>query len=80
MDRDLRGEPASGWEVGLRSDGKPLLSGAVLELKFHATLPPSFVELLSGLSSLAEGDSKYRRCVRAWGLAGGEADAPRLAD
>jgi hypothetical protein len=80
LDRDLLGEPASGWQVELRGDGKPLLSGAVLELKFHATLPPAFVELLSGLTPLAEGDSKYRRCVRAWGLAGGEADAPRVAD
>jgi hypothetical protein len=71
LDRDVTGVPADGWHVSPVENGKALLEDSViLELKFKATLPPLFLELLSELPSSGQGVSKYRLCVDAWGLAG----------
>jgi hypothetical protein len=72
LDRDVTGVPAEGWAVAPVRGGKALLpDGVILELKFRATLPPLFLELLSELPPSGSGVSKYRLCVDAWGLAGG---------
>jgi hypothetical protein len=71
LDRDVMGATASGWTVPDRVDGRPLLPGeAILELKFRASLPVLFHELLAVLPSRLAGVSKYGRCVEAWELAG----------
>jgi len=71
LDRDVQGEPAKGWEVAPLQGGRPLLPGeAVLELKFHSSLPRLFRDLLALLPAPG-GVSKYRRCVEVWGLTGG---------
>ncbi|HEY7427476.1 MAG TPA: polyphosphate polymerase domain-containing protein [Gemmataceae bacterium] len=71
LDRDVVGTTALGWTVPDRVDGRPLLLGEViLELKFRASLPTLFHELLAVLPSRLAGVSKYGRCVEAWGLAG----------
>lgn len=72
LDRGVSGLPAEGWAVPSVQGGKVLLSDSViLELKFRATLPPLFLELLSELPPSGPGVSKYRLCVDAFGLAGG---------
>jgi hypothetical protein len=71
FDRDVVGTTASGWTVPDRVDGRPLLPGEViLELKFRASLPVLFHELLAALPSRLSGVSKYGRCVEALGMVG----------
>jgi hypothetical protein len=71
LDRDVTGVPADGWHVAPVEGGKVLVSDSViLELKFRATLPPLFLELLSELPAGGQGVSKYRLCIDAWGLSG----------
>ena len=70
LDRDVTGAPADGWHVRRLEDGKTLLPGVILELKFRAAVPPLFLELLAELPQTTGGVSKYRLCVDAWGLAG----------
>ena len=70
IDRELAGEPVQGWGVGALTDPRPLLPGqAVLELKYADVLPAPFKQLLSLLPpNRPGGASKYRLCMRAWGL------------
>jgi hypothetical protein len=73
LDRDLAGVLAEGWHVQPLADGRALLPGGViLELKFRDALPGLFHELLGQLPTDLGRVSKYRLCVRAWGLGGGE--------
>lgn len=73
IDRDLRGEMSSGWDVGPLRDPKPLLQGkAVLELKYAEVMPAPFRKLMEKLPpNRPGGASKYRLCMRAWGLVDG---------
>jgi hypothetical protein len=71
LDRDVRGVPAQAWDVPMLTDGLPLLTGSViLEMKFRASLPVLFRELLDQLPPAMGAVSKYRLCVEEWGLAG----------
>jgi hypothetical protein len=73
VDRDLIGWPIRDWEVDPGAEGKRLLSNSViLELKFRDHLPELFRELLATLPPDLGRVSKYRLCVRSWGLAGEE--------
>ena len=73
IDRDLIGVPTRDWDLSPVTDGKHLLpEAAILELKFRDTLPPMFRDLLALLPPDLGRVSKYRLCVRAWGLAGEE--------
>ncbi len=73
IDRDLVGEPIRDWDVSPVHGGKRLLpDGAILELKFRDALPAIFRDLLAELPPDLGRVSKYRLCVRAWGLAGEE--------
>jgi hypothetical protein len=72
LDRDLRCMPASGWEVPDADRGPDLLGGcAVLELKYHTTLPAAFRRLLQETGLCPSGMSKYRQGVQTLRLAGG---------
>jgi len=72
LDRDVRGVRAALWDVPPVEGGKVLLpGGAILELKYRTMIPQMFRELLAELPS-GGGVSKYRRCVDACGLAGGD--------
>ena len=71
LDRGVVGAPACDWSVSPVEEGKPLLpGGVVMEMKFRASLPPLFRELLEQLPPTLGRISKYRLCVEAWGLAG----------
>jgi hypothetical protein len=74
IDRDLVGVPTREWDLSPVRGGRRLLQeGAIVELKFRDSLPPLFRELLAQLPpDPGRGVSKYRMCVRAWGLAGEE--------
>ncbi len=72
LDRQLIGAQVEGWDVPrpVPVDVEPILPGeALLELKFHVTLPPLFRDLLADLPVTAGRASKYRRCVLACRLA-----------
>jgi hypothetical protein len=70
LDRGIAGTTASDWTVPGQVEGRPLLPGEViLELKFRASLPVLFHDLLAQLPSRLAGVSKYSRCVEAWDLA-----------
>lgn len=70
LDRDVVGEPATGWTVPAGVNGRPLLPDEViLELKYRTRLPVLFHELLAALPSRLAGVSKYGRCVECWDLA-----------
>lgn len=70
LDRDVVGEPATGWTVPARVDGRALLPDEViLELKYRTKLPVLFHDLLAVLPSRLAGVSKYGRCVECWDLA-----------
>jgi hypothetical protein len=74
LDRNLAGVPAGEWELPPLDGGRPLLpGGAVLELKYPGFLPALFREVLALLPPGLGRVSKYRLCVRAWGLPGGAA-------
>ncbi|MFQ3591575.1 MAG: polyphosphate polymerase domain-containing protein [Gemmataceae bacterium] len=70
IDRHLRGERATDWDLTPLTAGRPLLQGhAVLELKFAGLLPGLFRDLLATLpGQLPSGVSKYRLCLRAEGI------------
>jgi hypothetical protein len=73
LDRDLAGVLAEGWAVEPLGGGRALLpGGAILEMKFRDALPLVFRDLLALLPPGLGRVSKYRVCVRAWGLAGEE--------
>jgi hypothetical protein len=70
IDENLFGVPARGWEAHPLREGLALLpGGALLELKFHDSMPELFRQLLPDLPSRTARVSKYRRCVRLCGLA-----------
>ena len=70
IDENLIGQPTRGWEAQPLLDGLDLMPGkALLELKFHDTIPDLFRGLLPVLPMQAARASKYRRCVRLCGLA-----------
>jgi hypothetical protein len=69
LDRHVIGAPANKWDLSPLADGKPLLAGVVLEMKFRTSLPLLFRDLLEELPPLGR-ISKYRLSVEAWGLAG----------
>jgi hypothetical protein len=70
VDENLIGEPTRGWEAHPLREGLELMPGrALLELKFHDTIPELFRGLLPTLPLQAARASKYRRCVRLCGLA-----------
>jgi hypothetical protein len=70
IDENLIGVPARGWEAQPLREGLELLAGgALLELKFHDSMPELFRRLLPDLPSRTARVSKYRRCVRLCGLA-----------
>lgn len=69
LDRDIVGEPTDDWRPTAMNGAKALLPGAVmLEMKYHATLPAMFRDLIVGLTPQPGRMSKYRLCVREWGL------------
>lgn len=71
IDRDLVGVPTREWDLSAVRDGKELLpDGAILELKFRDVLPGVFRDLLATLPPDLGRVSKYRTCVRTWGLNG----------
>ncbi len=71
LDRDVCGVPAAEWDVPVLEQGRPLLADSViLEMKFRASLPGLFRELLEQLPATLGAVSKYRLCVEAWDLAG----------
>jgi hypothetical protein len=73
FDRDLVGAPTRDWDVSPVAGGKALLpGGVVLEMKFRDALPALFRDLLAQLPPDLGRVSKYRHCVRVWGLAGEE--------
>lgn len=70
LDRDLIGVPASGWAVPPLEQGQSLApEGALLELKFHVTMPELFRNLLAQIPTQTGRLSKYRTCVERCGLA-----------
>jgi hypothetical protein len=73
LDRNLVGVPTRDWQVTPVADGRELLpGGVVLEMKFRDVLPGLFRELLAQLPPELGRVSKYRTCIRTWGLAGEE--------
>lgn len=70
IDENLIGTPTRGWEAQPLQEGIALLAGgALLELKFHDSMPELFRQLLPELPARTARVSKYRRCVRLCGLA-----------
>ncbi|MBY0525162.1 MAG: polyphosphate polymerase domain-containing protein [Gemmataceae bacterium] len=70
LDRSLVGAPVRDWDVSPVDDGVSLLpDGVLLEMKFHAHLPPLFRELLPQLPCQSARVSKYRRCIEFCDLA-----------
>jgi hypothetical protein len=70
IDENLIGSPTRGWEAQPLWEGRELLpGGALLELKFHDSMPELFRRLLPELPARTARVSKYRRCVRLCGLA-----------
>lgn len=70
LDRDLIGKPSPTWNLQPLESGVELLPGdALVELKYHITLPPLFRDLLPQLPDKPARVSKYRRCVELCGLA-----------
>jgi hypothetical protein len=71
FDRNIRGEAAESWEpvpVGPRAE---LLPGRVVcEFKFRVSLPAMLKELIETYGLTPTTASKYRRFIRAAGLAG----------
>ncbi|HKB37424.1 MAG TPA: polyphosphate polymerase domain-containing protein [Gemmataceae bacterium] len=71
LDRDVRCAPADGWSVTEIPDGMSLLTGeSILELKFLASLPGLFKDLILEAGLNPRSASKYRMGVRAWGMDG----------
>ena len=71
IDRNLVGARADDWNLDAPIDGQHLLHGeALLEMKFHLSLPDLFRDLLPQLPTQPARVSKYRRCVNLCGLAG----------
>ncbi|MFO0930259.1 MAG: polyphosphate polymerase domain-containing protein [Gemmataceae bacterium] len=76
LDREVSGMPAADWAAPAPFDGRRLVADQViLELKYRVALPPLFRDLLGLLPAQVPGGSKYGRCIEAWGLARGSADA-----
>jgi hypothetical protein len=69
VDRALRGRPINAWQVTPGDGGLTLLPGqAILELKFRDALPALFKELIQEFGLTPGAASKYRVCMRAWGV------------
>jgi hypothetical protein len=69
IDREMTGAPAAGWSVPPVENGVPLLpGGALVELKFHLSLPSLFRELLPTLPTQTAKASKFRRCIELCNL------------
>jgi hypothetical protein len=70
IDRNLVGAPADDWNLTSPFDGHPLLDGeALMEMKFHISMPELFKDLLPHLPTSPARLSKYRRCVHLCKLA-----------
>jgi hypothetical protein len=71
FDRNIRGESAVGWELRPVGTVPELLPGFVVcEFKFRVALPAMLKEIVESLALAPTTVSKYRRFVRAAGLAG----------
>jgi len=65
----VRGVPTNSLTPACLTGGLPLLEGqTILELKFQAALPSLFQRLIQDQGLAPAPVSKYRLCVRAWGL------------
>jgi hypothetical protein len=72
FDRRVRGELASGWELVPVGASAELLPGQVVcEFKYRLTMPLLFKEIVRALGLNPAACSKYRRFVRAAGIAPG---------
>lgn len=72
LDRAAFGTPTAGVSLDPITAGIPLLSDVVVvELKFLSALPGLFKTAVERFRLQPTGVSKYRRCVRAAGLAAG---------
>ena len=70
LDRNLLGVPTNEWGVAPLREGHSLLDGAALmEMKYHISMPDLFRDLLPHLPAQPARMSKYRRCVKLCGLA-----------
>jgi hypothetical protein len=70
LDRAAVGVPTSALTLDPITSGVPLLSDeVVVELKYLTTIPPVFKDVIEAEKLTPTGLSKYRRCVRAAGLA-----------
>jgi hypothetical protein len=77
FDRDIRGEPTRGWELRPVGEAAELLPGFVVcEFKFRVALPAMLKEVVEALALAPTTVSKYRRFVRAAGLAGAGSGGP----
>ncbi len=64
LDRQIRGQLTTMWEVGIGPDAIDLLPNTVvLELKFRTTMPILFRRLVESCHLNPTGVSKYRRCI-----------------
>ncbi|MFO0829729.1 MAG: polyphosphate polymerase domain-containing protein [Phycisphaerales bacterium] len=68
FDRNVRGRLADGWSLAAGRLERPAFDGVVCELKFHAGLPVALKRIVATFGLVARGVSKYRHCMRAWGL------------
>jgi hypothetical protein len=77
FDRNIRGEVADGWDLAPVGPVPELLPGLVVcEFKFRVSLPAFLKEIVGAFGLTPTTVSKYRRFVRAAGLAGEEPGAP----
>ena len=73
FDRAARGAAATAVEPAPVADGPALLADEVIaEFKFLGAMPTAFKEVVENLRLCPGSVSKYRRCVEACGLVGGE--------
>jgi hypothetical protein len=71
FDRNIRGESTDGWNLFPVGDVPELLPGFVVcEFKFRVALPVMLKEIVETLALTPTTVSKYRRFLRATGLAG----------
>ncbi len=69
FDRQLRGAVANGWSLVPIVTTSPALTGEVIcEFKFHGAMPTMCKQWIAQFGLQVCGFSKYRACVRKWGL------------
>jgi hypothetical protein len=70
LDRDVRGETCSSWDVADLDGGTAVLSGRVVcEFKYRSTLPHFFKDVMTRLRLAPSPVSKYRHFMQSRGLA-----------